>query len=379
MAVPRLLYLVTEDWYFCSHRLGLGRAAREAGFDVTVATHVDRHAAPILDAGLGLWPLPLSRRSAHPLREAALVRSITALYRGLRPDIAHHVAMKPVLYGSMAAWRTGIPHVVNALPGLGYAFSSTDLGARLVRPAIELAFRAALDRPNSRVLLQNPDDVALLTGRQVVDPSRVVLIRGSGVDVTRFQPSPEPAGTPLIVLPARLLRDKGVEEFVAAARRLRHEGVAARFALVGKPDPDNPASISPERLRAWQEEGTIEYWGFRQDMPEVLRSANVVCLPSYREGNSNSLIEAAASGRPIVTCDVPGCRDVVRDGDNGLLVPARDPAALAAALRRLALDPALRARLGARGRERAVEEFSLSRIVGETLDVYRACLEGRPR
>jgi glycosyltransferase involved in cell wall biosynthesis len=373
-SAPNLLYLVTEDWYFCSHRLPLARAAREAGFHVTVATRVQQHAEQIVSAGLDLAPISLSRRSTNPLRELASVREIANLYRRVRPDIAHHVAMKPVLYGSIAAWRARTPHVVNALAGLGYVFSSPDPKARLLRPLVERGYRLLLNRRNSCLIVQNPDDLMLLTQQHIVDAERMVLIRGSGVDLSRFQATPEPLTAPLVVLPARMLRDKGVEEFVDAARRLTQEGIDARFALVGDPDPHNPAAIPQRRLMAWADEGVVEYWGWRDDMAQVYAQSSVVCLPSYREGLPKALLEAAACGRPIVTTDVPGCREIVSDEDNGLLVPARDSWALADALRRLITDRSLRQRMGQRGRQRAIDEFSIERVIAETLALYRECL-----
>jgi glycosyltransferase involved in cell wall biosynthesis len=343
-----------------------------------VATRVRDHGERIRSAGLELIPLRLSRRSTNPLRELRAVHEIAGIYRRLRPDIVHHVALKPVLYGSLAAAWAGTPHVVNALAGLGYVFSSNDRRARLLRPLVEAGYRLLLDRSNSRLIVQNPDDRALLTGDGVVDARRIALIPGSGVDLARFTPSPQPDGAPLVVLPARMLRDKGVVEFVEAARRLKREGVAARFALVGDRDPENPASISEQQLRAWRDEGAVEWWGFKADMASVYRQASLVCLPSYREGLPIVLAEAAACERAIVTCDVPGCREAVRHGDNGLLVPAREVAPLAAALRTLIADPARRAAMGRRGRERAAAEFSLARVIADTLAVYRACLGEAP-
>jgi glycosyltransferase involved in cell wall biosynthesis len=371
---PRLLFLVTEDWYFCSHRLPLAVAAKEQGFDVTVATRVAAHGGQIRDAGLDLVPLALSRRSHNPLREAAAVEQIVRVYRAVQPRIAHHVAMKPVLYGSLAARIARVPGVVNALAGLGYLFSSRDVKARLLRPLAERGYHALLDHPKTRVIVQNPDDLRMLTLRGMVQPERAVLIPGSGVDLGHYREAPEADGTPLVVLPARMLRDKGVCEFVAAAGILRQRGVQARFALVGDPDPENPAAIPESRLRAWAKEGAVEYWGWRDDMPAVFRACHIVCLPSYREGLPKALIEAAACARPIVTCDTPGCRQIVRDGDNGLLVPVRDSARLADALATLIEDRGLRQRMGRRGRVRAREEFSLERVIGATLDLYRSLL-----
>ena len=369
---PRLLFLISEDWFFCSHRLPLAIAAREAGYHVTVATRVTKDGDRIRDAGLDLVPLHWSRRSTHPLRELSALREVVGVFRRVRPDIVHQVAIKPVLYGCIAARLTGVPVVVNAVAGLGYVFASRDLKARALRPVVRAAFHLLLDRENARLILQNADDVEHFVRERIVHRPRVTLIRGSGVDPDRFTVVPEPDGDPLVVLPARMLRDKGVEEFVAAARSLRRSGVAARFALVGSPDPENPACIDEARLKAWEAEGVVEYWGWRTDMTAVFQQAHVVCLPSYREGLPKALIEAAACARPIVTTDVPGCREVVRDGDNGFLVPARDEARLADALRRLVASASLRERMGRRGRERAEQEFSLDRVIRETLDVYRS-------
>jgi glycosyltransferase involved in cell wall biosynthesis len=371
---PRLLYLVSEDWYFCSHRLPLAVAARSSGFEVTVATRVSSYAEQIRSAGLALEPIALARYGHNPWRELHSLAQIIGIYRRVRPDLAHHVAVKPVLYGSIAARMAHTPAVVNAIAGLGYVVSSSDLRARVLRPAIHSAYRLLLNRHGSRLIVQNPDDVAALTQNRLVDPGRVVMIRGSGVDTAHFAVAPEPAGVCLVVLPARLLRYKGVIEFVEAARALRAQGVQARFALVGESDPGHPAEIRQSEIERWCEEGTVEYWGWRDDMCAVFQQAHVVCLPSYREGLPKALIEAAACGRAIVTCDVPGCREVVRDGDNGLLVPPHTVEPLAQALRRVIEDAALRRRMGARGRERAVAEFSVDKVIADTLAVYRAAL-----
>jgi glycosyltransferase involved in cell wall biosynthesis len=374
MPSPHLLFVVTEDWFFCLHRLSLAVAAKRAGFEVSVATRVAEHGTVIESAGLRLIPLRLSRRSRNPLTEARLIAGLVSLYRRERPDIVHHVAMKPVIYGSLAARLTGRRAVVNALTGLGFLFTSDRLSARLLRPLVETAFRGLLNAPICRTIVENPDDLRQLTEDGVVEPERIRLIRGSGVDLVKFTPSPEPEGPPLVVLPARMLWDKGVGEFVEAARRLREAGVQARFALVGQRDAENPSAIAETQLRAWERSGAVEYWGFRNDMPKVFAQCHIVCLPSYREGLPVSLLEAAACTRPIVTTDVPGCREAVRHEENGLLVPRGDSAALAAALSRLIADPALRRTMGVRGRARAEEEFSLDSVVAQTLSLYREML-----
>ena len=377
MAKPRLLFLVTEDWYFASHRLPLALAARDAGFEVTVATRVSEHGDAIRTAGLNLIPFEWSRRGMNPLRELSVLIRLVLLYRREKPDLVHQVALKPVLYGSFAARMTGSLRVVNAIAGMGFIFSSTALLARLLRPLIVSAYRLMLGGRGRLLILQNPDDQKLLVGAGVIAAARVRLIRGSGVDPQRFIVSAEAAGIPLVVLASRMLWDKGIAEFVDAARRLRAEGIAARFILVGDTDEDNPAAVPPAQLAAWRDEGVVEWWGRRDDMPVVLAAANLVCLPSYREGLPKVLLEAAACGRAIVATDVPGCREIVADGDNGLLVPARDSVALTAALGALLADPVRRQRMGQRGRERVLAEFSEARVVAETLAVYLELLSDK--
>lgn len=368
---PKLVIFVTEDWHFCTHRLPLARGAVEAGFDVTVVARVRRDGDRIRATGAHLAPLALRRGSANPLAEARTLFQLVRLYRVLRPDIVHHVALKPVIYGTIAAALAGIPRTINALAGLGYVFTSHRPLARLLRPAVLAAYRWLLGRPAGWVVLQNPDDRRELVSAGAVAPERITLIRGSGVDLAEFPVTPEPAGPPVVVLPSRLVWDKGVREFVEAAGELLRNGISARFALVGDRDPDNPTSVPPGQLEAWQASGVIEWWGHRADMPAVFAESHLVCLPSYREGLPKVLLEAAASGRAIVTTDVPGCREVVRHGENGLLVPARTVGPLAHALGELIADPARRARLARRGREIVEAEFSVQRVVEAHVSLYR--------
>jgi len=370
--IPKIIFFVTEDWYFCSHRLPLAIAAQQAGYNVMVVTRVNRHGELIRSHGLNLIPIKLSRRSRNPLKELGVIRQLLHIYREQKPDIVHHVALKPVLYGSIAARLAGIPAVVNALAGLGFLFVSKRWLARVLRPLVEIAFRVLLNRPNVRVIFQNPDDLGLLTGRGVLESKRAVLIRGSGADMTLFRPTPEPDGIPLVVLASRMLWDKGVKEFVEAARQLKGLGVSARFALVGEGDPENPASISRDQLAQWCDEGVIEWGGRRENMPQVFAESHIVCLPTtYGEGVPKVLIEAAACARAIVATAVPGCREIVCDGENGLLVPAKDVDLLALALRRLIEDTPLRIKMGLRGRSMVEKEFSVEHVVRQTLDLYQ--------
>mgnify|MGYP000438590344 CR=1 FL=1 len=366
----KLLFLVTEDWYFCSHRLPPARAALAAGYDVIVATRVGSRGADISAEGFKLIPLDLQRRSRNPFRELAAIVQIVKIYLRERPDVVHHVALKPVLYGSLAACLVRRPAVVNALAGMGFLFTSGSRMATVLRAVVSRLFCLLLNSGRNLLILQNPDDEAMLVNSGLVAANRVRLIRGSGVDVQRFSPTPEPQTTPVVMLPSRMLWDKGVGEFVEAARMLRDRGVVARFVLVGNGDPDNPASISESQLKAWHDSGVVECWGHCSDMPATLGKAHLVCLPSYREGLPKVLLEAAACGRPLIATDVAGCREIVRHGENGLLVPLRDSSSLADAIERLLRDAGMRDTMGRKGRLMVESEFSEAMVAQQTLAVY---------
>jgi glycosyltransferase involved in cell wall biosynthesis len=285
------------------------------------------------------------------------------------------VALKPVLYGALAAWLAGVPRVVNAVAGLGWLFTSGGIAARLARPVVRSVLARLLAAPGSHTIVQNPDDQALLV-QSGVPEDHLHLIRGAGVDTAAFSPAEDPPAPVTVMLVARMLWAKGVGEFVAAATKLNNEDLPARFVLVGDPDPDNPASVSEANLRAWHGRGGLEWWGRREDMAAVLQQAHIACLPSfYGEGLPKSLLEAAASGLPIVTTDTPGCREVVTDGDNGFLVPVKDIDALAAALKKLIMDANLRRQMGERSRARSLAEFSQARVIAEILAIYQELLQ----
>ena len=372
---PRLLFVVTEDWYFVSHRLDLARAARDAGFEVGLATRIASCAERIQAEGIALFPLQYMRRSSrNPWVEICAVNELTALYRRWRPNIAHHVATKPVIYGGVAARRANVPGIVSALAGLGYVFASSSWRARVLRPLILIAYRAAFRHSCSRLIIQNPEDRALVLKHRLVSPAGAKLIRGSGVDAATFAFSEEPPGTITFMLAGRMLWNKGVGEFVQAARIVQDRGVKARFVLVGDTDGENPAAIQRSQLSEWQREG-IEWRGLRTDMPDVLSSAHVVCLPTYYgEGLPKVLLEAAACGRPLIASDRPGCREIAIHNETALLVPPRDAAALADAMQTLVGDPQLRRRLGQRARELVCSNFTIEHVNAETIQIYRELL-----
>lgn len=367
-----LALVVNSDWFFLSHRLPLAVAARARGWDVTVVTPDTGRAHEIEAHGIPHVDLPLTR-SGTGLGEVRTLRFLRRLYRERQPDLVHHVTSKPVIYGSLAS--SGLPTaVVNAVSGLGYAFIQKRAGHPL-RWTLERLYRLALRGRHRWTIFQNDDDAALFAELGLADPGRSVLIRGSGVDLTAFAPSDEPPGLPVVLLPARLLWDKGVGEFVEAADRLRQRGVRARFALVGPLDAGNPAAVTEAEVRAWTDASTVEWWGYRTDMTEVYRQATIVVLPSYREGLSKALLEAGAMTRALVTTDAPGCRDVVTDGETGLLVPTRDAAALADAIGRLLGDSGLRQRFRHAARADIQARFSIKHIVDAHFGLYHRALE----
>jgi glycosyltransferase involved in cell wall biosynthesis len=370
----KLLFLQTEDWTFWSHRLPLARAARDAGYEVVIALRVDAYGERLRKEGFRVVHLDWRRGGINPLRELLMLLAIVRLYALEKPDIVHQVSAKPILYGTLAARLGRAPAVVNALTGLGFVFVTETLKARVLRAGMRVAYKLALAAPGSKLIFQNADDLEMFVADGLVARDRTELIRGSGVDVAHFSPLPEPPGEPLVILPARILWSKGVGEFVEAARALRAAGVKARFALVGDPDDDNRSAVPASQLAEWKAEGAVECWGHRADMRDVYAQAHVVCLPSYHEGLPKALIEAAAAGRALVAADVPGCREIVRHEETGLLVPAKDSASLAVALRRLIEDRPLRERLGARARRAAAEEFSQELVSEKTLGVYRNLL-----
>jgi len=265
-------------------------------------------------------------------------------------------------------------HVVNALPGLGFVFSSSTLTARLLKPFVRAVLRSVLAVPGSRLILQNQDDVRMFTREGLAPERSIRFVPGVGVDLDAYSRAPEPDGRVRIVLPARMLVDKGVNEFVEAARLLHARGIDADFVLVGGIDADNPAALKAEQLRAWEHAGLVSWSGHCTDMPAMLASAHIVCLPSYREGLPKALLEACAAARPIVTTDVPGCREVVRDGENGLLVRVRDARDLADKLATLIADRSLRWRMGQTGRRIAEREYSAALSSEQTIAIYRELL-----
>ncbi len=363
----RILYLVSEDWYFLSHRLPMARAAKQAGYEIHVATRVDRGAAAIEREGFVLHPITWRRGNLNPLRFIGAVLETRRLYRRLRPDLVHHVALVPTVVGSIAA--LGLPMArLNALAGLGFIFTSRTWKASAVRWLAKPTLSWLLRRPGANVLVQNPDDRAMMQ-RLDVPAEHIVLIPGSGVDIDTLVPLPEPSSPFTVGFVGRLLEDKGVQSLVEAHEILMQRGLNLRTLLAGDPDPSNPASIAETVLQRWRAIPQLMLLG-HADIRTVWAQSHVAVLPSRREGLPKSLLEAAACGRALIATDVPGCREIARDGINGLLVPVDDPQALANAIERLMVDNDRRLAYGHAARDIVVREFSSARIGKEIVALY---------
>ena len=370
---PVLAYVVTEDWYFLSHRLPMARAARFAGYDVHVITHVAQGAAAIESEGFGLHSVVWRRGSLNPFAFLSNIRAVRRVFRDIKPALIHNVALQPTIVGSLAAH--GLPFVrLNALAGLGFAFTSSTVKARLLRPVLRRLLAYALSRPRAAVLVQNPDDRAAVASLGVPD-GRTFVIPGSGVDITVLTPMPEPNGPITIGFVGRLLDDKGVRTLVAAVEQVRRRGLDLRLLLAGDPDPANPVSIPAGEIEGWARRDGIEVLGYVDDIRKVWARAHIAVLPSRREGLPKSLLEAAACGRPIIATDVPGCREIAHAGRNALLVPVDDVNALAETIVTLAGDIQMRARFGAAGRALVVEEFSTEKIGRHIAALYGLLLD----
>ena len=374
----RLLFVINDLAFLVSHRLAVTQAASEAGYEVHIAAPGDVASERELAGSLfHLHRLTMHRHNTNPVAEFRSFWEICRIFRRLKPDIVHLVTIKPVIYGGIAARLAGVPAVVSAFSGLGYIIIGSSRRSRFLSLLVKPFYRFALRHRSQRVIFQNDSDRTTIEGLGVDLAGKVEMIPGSGVDLALFAPAPEPAGPVTVVVPSRLLHDKGIVEFVEAARILKGEGSAARFVLVGDAPKENPSSIDPDLLAAWKAEGAVEFRGYRSDMPEVYRQSHIVVLPSYREGFPKVLIEAAACGRPVVTTDVPGCRDAIRADRTGRLVPARDSVALAGAMRGLIEDRQTRLRMGIAGRALAERSFSVEQVTRRHLDIYRGLCPGK--
>ena len=370
----RLLFMFTEDWAFAALFLDRAVAAKNAGYEVAVHVRCSEHQAVIEQAGLQVIPHNISRSGLNPFRELLSVLQLIKVFRSFRPDVIHLIALKPIVLGSLASSFYPKAKVVNAPVGMGYLFASSDMRARIARPLVKTVLKLTLGRKRSMTIIENSDDRSSLLEGGFLGDDQIVLIRGTGVNLDVFRPTAEPDGPKIVVLIARMLRDKGVYEFVESARIIRRTQPTVSFWLIGDADPGNPASLTTQELQEWNDEGLVKWFGYRTDVAELLTQVHIVCLPSYREGFGKVFVEAGAALRAVVATDVPGCREAVEHDINGLLVEPKNPQALADALSRVLTDDQLRLRLAKEGRRRAEFEFSSATVNTQTLAVYQQVL-----
>ena len=370
MTKKRVLFVITEDWALISHRLHLAEAAIKLGYEVGVVTRVTKYRDMLEARGLKVFHWRLERRSLNPINEILAIIQLWKILSLFQPVIIHAVAQKPVIYAGLALKFFKPARFVAALGGVGFVFTARSVKASILKPLVKFYLKFALRGRNTALILQNKDNIQTISNLNIISENRIRLVRGAGVEIEKYCPSTIPKGVPMIILPARMLWDKGVAEFVRVARRIKAQGVNARFTLVGDIDQHNPASVTQQQIDQWVEEGVVEQWGRRDDMDTVYPQASIVCLPSYNEGMPKVLLEAASCARPIVAFDVSGCREIVRDGVNGFLVNFGDETALETAIVTLIKDKSLCKKMGVNGREIVEQEFSGEMINAQTFGIW---------
>lgn len=367
----KILLTANTDWYLYHFRLSLAKFLRQNQFEVVFVSPEGKYVSKILSEGFRWIPWNLGRKTIAPWRELRTIVDIAGIIREENPDLIHNHTIKPVIYASMAAKIIGKQYVINSITGRGHVFLADTIHVKLLRKLTVLLYRLAVKNPYNTLIFENQADKRFFTELKIANPERSYIIPGVGIDPDYYLPMPEPEGTPLVVFAGRLLWSKGIKDLIEAARIL-HPKLKFRLALVGRPDPGNPTSIPEDVIRAWLNEGIAEWWGWQEDIREVLKACHIVTLPSLGEGLPTVLMEAAACQRPIIATDVPGCNDIVAHNINGLLVTPNDPAQLAEALRILLLDRDLRTKMGKAGREIVLNNFSTQIINAKTSELYQA-------
>lgn len=370
----KVLMFANTDWYLYNFRLPLAKEIQAQGGEVVLVSPPGEYAERLQEAGFRWIPLKMDRGSINPFSQIKSVISLVRIYREVNPDLVHHFTLKCVLYGSLAARLAQIPSRVNAVAGMGFIFSSQSWKALALRPLIKGLLRFLLKGQSTRLILQNSEDRNHFINDRLVSKNYVRLIRGSGVNTQRFKPTQRDANIkPVqVLLATRLLWDKGVGEYVEAARLLRKSGLNAEFLLAGTSDTGSPASIPEEQIQQWHAEGVVRVLGHVERMEELLSRVDMVVLPTrYGEGVPRILLEAAASGLPIIATDTAGCREIVEHEVNGILVEEKDTYQLSVAISHLVINPLQRACMGMEGRAKAVKEFDERLVINRTLSIYK--------
>lgn len=372
-SLKRILFIVNSDWFFMSHRLPIGLEALRKNFQVHIATSITDRKSILESYGFVVHPLHLTRGKSSLFSSIVSFWEMLIILLKLKPDIVHLITIKPVLFGGIAARLLGIRNIVISIPGLGYAFTDCAFLASFRRACIEFLYSQALRQKNLKIIFQNPSDRDVVLGFANISKNSSIMIRGSGVDLKKYSFLPEPTGTPIVAMASRLLKNKGVYEFVEAARILNDRNINVQFCLYGTPDPENPMSVSEMEIAAWKREGIVDCAGFRSDISKAYSEANIVALPSfYGEGLPKSLIEASACGRAIITTNMPGCRDAIIPGITGILIPPRDALALADAVEIILNNHELRNKMGSAGRSFAEREFDIANVVAVHMSIYES-------
>jgi len=372
--MSKIILVANTDWYLYNFRASLMNELRSQGFEVVLVSPPGEFCASFHEWGFRWIPWDVGRKTHSPIQEISAVTNLARIYRLEHPDLVHHHTIKPVIYGTVAARFTGVSAVINAVTGRGYVFLGEDRRAHLLRFLIKPLYRFIMRSSRVSVIFENKADREFFVEQRLVNSDQTQLVESVGVDPDRFQPQPEPDGEIVILLPARMLWDKGIGILVEAARMLKEWEVHARIVLAGPLDPGNPSEIPEETIDSWRAEGIIEWLGLQKNMENIYAQSHIVTLPSFHEGVPTVLIEAAACGRPLVATDIPGCRAVIKPEENGFLVPPRDAQALADALKRLANSPELRQRMGMAGRRRVLEKFTYQQVNQATIKIYKQSL-----
>ena len=372
----KILYNITEDWFFCSHFLSRALAAKEMGYSIYVCAKDNKHKSIIKSHGIRFFEIPYNRKSINPIYEIYTLIRLIFIYKSIKPDIVHQIAAKPIIYGSIAAKICNLRSVINAPVGMGYVFTSNNIKAKILRPILNFLMKNLLNSHHgknrkNRVIFENNDDLNYFFNLGALNKKESLVIRGAGVKLKEINLKKRKTKSVTVALIARMIEDKGIFEFVSAVEKIKNKKIKARFLLVGDIDPLNPSSLKKETLTKWNQEGNIEWLGWVDNVDQILIETDILCLPSYREGLPKSLLEGASFGLPLVTTDTVGCRDVVTDGVNGFLVPVRDIDKLEKAIYKLINNEDLRIRMGNESLKIIKENFSEEIINAQTIDIYR--------
>lgn len=368
----KFLFFVNILSFFVSHRLPIAQALKEMGFEVVVAYGELGRVNPkvLADMGIKTYFIPIRRGSVNVFHEIKTIFNMWGFVRAMKPNIVHLVTIKPYLYVGVIARLQKVPAVVSAVAGLGNIFLQKNFKIRVLRFFLFYFFKFAFNHPNQKVIFQNKDDADFLIKWNVINRTKTCLIQGSGINLDKFVNLNEIDSNPIICFPGRLIKQKGVNDFILAARILKKRGIKGRFILAGDIDPENPSSLNLQELNYLKKEGIVEIIGYENNIPKLLYKSHIICLPSYREGLPKALAEAAAASRVVVTTNVPGCRDAIIPNKTGLLVPLQNPLKLAEAIQWLIENPKKRVEMGKAGRVMAQNRFDIKKIVAEHIKIY---------